>query len=307
MNPQALTEEEIKSAKRSYEEGATLKELSERFDVRQETISRWIKRYGAEVSRRVLTSEKEKSVIKLYQEGLSQCKIAKEFSISIGAVGNILERNNIKKRTHSESTRKYKLNQQVFEKITPESSYWIGFLLADGCIEEKRNGGDRISLKLKSEDKSHLEKFRKFLETDKPIFEKKGSRGHIRSIIRINSQKMTDDLRRFGIVPRKSLIADPKKINNRDFWRGMVDGDGHLSFNQRGYACLSLAGSKKVCEKFQEFVKSFSKTRASIHQQDRIYNFPVGGQYARKVAEELYKNAKVYLDRKYEIAKQFFN
>lgn len=33
--------------------------------------------------------------------------------------------------------RKYNLNENCFETLTPESAYWIGFIAADGCIKER--------------------------------------------------------------------------------------------------------------------------------------------------------------------------
>lgn len=307
MKPQVLTEEEIKSAKQLYEEGATLEELGQRYDVHYGTVSRWIKEYGAKVNNKVLSPKEEKEVIKLFQEQyLSQTEIAKKFSICTKTVREILERHDIKKRALSESYRKYDLNQQVFEKITPESSYWIGFLLADGCVSKEEKGSDMISLRLCDKDKSHLKKFRNFLETEKPIY-KETSRKHIENSFYISSQKIVDDLKRFGVIPRKSLIANPKGIDNRDFWRGVVDGDGCLYLSQKGFPSLILYGAEQVCKKFQDFVKNFCKTKASFHQKQNIYYFSISGSYARKTAKKLYENAEVYLDRKYEIAKQFFN
>jgi hypothetical protein len=34
----------------------------------------------------------------------------------------------------------YTLNEKAFDQLTDEAAYWVGFLLADGCIYRDRSG-----------------------------------------------------------------------------------------------------------------------------------------------------------------------
>ncbi len=44
---------------------------------------------------------------------------------------------------------KYIINSNAFSTLTPESAYWVGFLMADGCISNK---GRSIKLQLAEVD-----------------------------------------------------------------------------------------------------------------------------------------------------------
>jgi len=53
--------------------------------------------------------------------------------------------------------RKYTLNEEFFDELNEKSVYWLGFLYADGCVRKRKSS--ELRLKLKKEDKSHIEKF----------------------------------------------------------------------------------------------------------------------------------------------------
>src|SRR5271166_7037406 len=58
------------------------------------------------------------------------------------------------------------LNHSIFETIdSEEKAYWLGFLLADGSIQVRKNVQKIVKLALAIEDKEHLEKFKKFVNS----------------------------------------------------------------------------------------------------------------------------------------------
>jgi DNA-binding transcriptional regulator WhiA len=63
----------------------------------------------------------------------------------------------------------YTVNEAVFDTITEESAYWLGFLMADGSINTGKTGNPRIALTLAERDREHLVKFRKFLNCSNQI------------------------------------------------------------------------------------------------------------------------------------------
>lgn len=131
--------------------------------------------------------------------------------------------------------RKYNVNDVYFNKIdTEEKAYWLGFLLADGCIHE-RAGQDRLSLVLGIKDKNHLEKFKESLSFEGPIIDyvKKSGLfiGLIHSHVRITSQLLIDNLAKVGCIPRKSLVLEFPIIDEElvhHLIRGYFDGDGSV-------------------------------------------------------------------------------
>lgn len=131
--------------------------------------------------------------------------------------------------------RKYKVNNNYFKKIdTPEKSYILGFLYADGCNYTSKNGKNNIInfTQLKNSI-DILEKIKLQLESDYPILEyiQKENQKTICKID-IRSKEISDDLIKLGVPCKKSLIIEfpnsnivPKELISH-FIRGYFDGDG---------------------------------------------------------------------------------
>lgn len=92
----------------------------------------------------------------------------------------------------------------AFKEITPESSYWAGFIAADGCVDEK----GRVRFYLQLSDHTHLQKFAEFVGSSHKInIDQKRNRCSLEFVC---SQIVTD-LLKWNIVPRKSLEYCPLK------------------------------------------------------------------------------------------------
>lgn len=67
---------------------------------------------------------------------------------------------------------KYSLNENFFQEInTEEKAYWLGFLMADGCILDQPQRSKRLTVALKEKDINILHKLNKSLERKKIIFD----------------------------------------------------------------------------------------------------------------------------------------
>ena len=254
-----------------------------------------------------LSSKQIDQVVKLYQSGKSSGELASQFNVSDSTILRYLEYREIERRSRSEINKKYQINDDIFNNKKEESSYWIGFLLADGSIEKRENRLDKIKIGLGIKDKSHLEKFNNFLGTDYKIYTISKEPNDIVAIS-VTSNKLVERLSKFGIVPNKVKKANPQNINNNHFWRGVVDGDGYLSeYSKNGKTkkAMGLAGSRQTCVKFKQFVKQFSATKASISKASGTFQWRTTGNYAIQIAEKLYKNSSIYLERKYKVARRW--
>jgi DNA-binding transcriptional regulator WhiA len=149
------------------------------------------------------------------------------------------------------------INESVFGAITEESSYWIGFLMADGSVFKEKTGNPRIALTLAKYDHEHLVKFTKFLNCSYKILRKKTkAKGKIiiQYTLRFSSKHIAEVITKFGVVARKSLIAKVIGLeNNRHFWRGVVDGDGYIN-NRNGQD-----GDKIILTGSYDLLKQFAK------------------------------------------------
>lgn len=194
------------------------------------------------------------------------------------------------------ASRGFTLDETVFEHITDDSAYWLGFLLADGNVSK-----NTICINLKTSDTKHLEKFRGFVGGNQVISVSKDPRV---SRYAFGSKKITGDLAKWGIVPAKSYSAKVHQdlLMNRHFWRGMVDGDGSVVLKNRS---VMLCGTQAVCESFLAFAKTVVETEAKVAKvKENLWRVHItcGRPDSVKLIEALYLDSNTYLDRKHTTA-----
>ncbi len=130
---------------------------------------------------------------------------------------------------------------QAFDVLTDEAAYWVGLLITDGSIV---GGGRRVKLSLQVTDTPTLERFKEFVRTSAPIEDARNGS----SVVRFTSPYMCKRLGKLGIVPRKTTITEAPEclLDNRHFWRGVVDGDGCAFSNPLTSPRLSLCGASSA-------------------------------------------------------------
>jgi hypothetical protein len=256
---------------------------------------------GCVDARMVFSTEEKNQIRDLYESGFTTHDLSLRFGRSKGTINKAIRDAGGCLRTNPETSRKHSIRLEAFNSDTSERNYWLGFLAADGNVTK-----DRFTLALSTKDIIHLEKFRDFLGSSHPISTRfqsyPGRKETSISRISIVSKQMASDLKDFGIIENKSLTFAPVEEMrfDSDFWRGMVDGDGNIHIDKRGYLHLQLCGSLSCIEMFESWCKSLVNTRATIRQDKSIWNFRVGGNPAVSIASALYDDAPVYLDRKYQ-------
>lgn len=124
------------------------------------------------------------------------------------------------------------LDEAYFDVIdTPQKAYWLGLLMTDGCIFEKRGKTPRVCLTLKTEDEYLIEQFLLDLHCCKKIIHTKGRR---ESSVQICSKRLCDALKSYGIVPRKTGAQSFTCPNYPEaYLHGLIDGDGSIGFYSR--------------------------------------------------------------------------
>ena len=138
---------------------------------------------------------------------------------------------------------RYKFKIDFFEKWSPEMAYVLGFLYADGDIEDVRKSSRTQYVTIASVDRDILESIKKALgsghnlnyRAPRKVTYRNGKTYESRGIyrLRIGSKKMFNDLLKLGLSPRKSLtIKFPDDIPDNclnHFIRGYFDGDGCIT------------------------------------------------------------------------------
>ena len=80
----------------------------------------------------------------------------------------------------------------------------------------------------------------------------------------------------------------------------MIDGDGHIEKNR-----IKYVGSLQSCEYIKNYFGKFinyNQNSEYIYQYGNIFTFQLNRQEVTRIIENLYKDATIYLDRKYAIA-----
>jgi hypothetical protein len=221
-------------------------------------------------------------------------------------------------KKHSRETRSKmrtcSLNEAVFDILTEESAYWTGFLMADGNISYKREI-PIIALHLKEADLSHLERFRTFVGSSHKIGHYNNKRwGNTSCSLSFSSERIANKLAEYGIVRRKCFVGKAAGLeDNKHFWRGIIDGDGHLGVYlrktlmgiTRPVPYISVTGNFYLCLQFRAFLENALGTlMPNIVSSKRSYSFSVSDHRALKAIKLLYKDCTVALDRKLGTAKK---
>jgi hypothetical protein len=268
------------------------------------------------------TKVKIPNILESYDDGMSIQKLAELFETSKVVIRRVLGTNDITIRTQSEqellNSGNGSLRHDAFDTITEESAYWIGFLYADGYVLKY---GNRclISIDLSTRDEGHLRKFATYLKSSNSIcrsIRKREKGNYPTSKITISSKQLFDRLTTLGFDNTKTYTAVPpmELMNNVHFWRGVLDGDGWLTkTNSRQYTLLQvgICGTINTVKGFIDFIHA-NGIESTIESPRQKLNSPInyetnyGGNVAKKISTLLYKDATVYLDRKYEKYKEHF-
>lgn len=220
---------------------------------------------------------------------LAKCDCGVEFTTH---AGSLIQGNTRSCGCYNVSSRRKDIDDDCFSEINERSAYWAGFLAADGCLSRSRS----VSLALAPVDTGHVEKYASFLKSDHKIRITKKS-----AFITFNSEKITEDLKKFGLTPRKSRTYDPPESirGNIDFWRGMIDGDGCIWFNKRGYPHIELCGSEACMEAFRAFAANINGSETKVRKSKSIFKVVFANKKAVALISALYYDGcEYYLDRK---------
>ena len=289
-----------------YSNGSTIKSLHRKFNISERLISNYLTLKGVKIRKSCeMITYNINDVIEMYKNG----KALKEIGEVVGASRQSLSRRLKKERVCV--IRKdimININENIFDNIdSEEKAYWLGFLFADGNISQKNY---YVSVNLSIKDKSHLEKLRKFLNYERELitcFTKQGY-GVVR--LRVSNKHLWSTLNSIGCIPAKSLtlkfpfdIFNKKNDLIRHFIRGYFDGDGCLTYRDKLHKRpeVNVIGTEDFLRGMEHFlpVNPMKNLRIKHKENGKIFVWEKDSRVAFKVANFLYKDANIFLERKY--------
>lgn len=254
---------------------------------------------------------------KEYKLCKSMNKMAEKLGVSIDSISKYMKLYNI---SYYNTPPTYSVNENIFKEETEQSFYLAGFIAADGCVMKRKDYPATKVLKigLATKDQKHLEKIKQLLNSTHPIHNEKT---HYPSVsLSIVSKTIFKDLAKFNIVPRKTLIYQfPEWLIDHSlvhhFMRGYIDGDGcfrvikpktkNRTVSQVGF---TLRGTVSFLTTFVNIIEKHcgltSINRVKKYDYCSVASIAYSGNIScDKLYNFLYKDATIYLERKYLNAK----
>lgn len=215
-------------------------------------------------------------------------------------------------------------NSSYFKEINSEiKAYILGYIVADGCIEEsirKDRPSKLVRLRFGciSEDDEILKLIQKELApTNKLRYYQPKALNHKQvTILQICDKELITDLKTlYDIQPRKTYHQNFKfpnipKIYERDFIRGFINGDGSIGRHHFSMICNSYIFAEQIKNKIVEAIPNI---KWYIYKENRKYtnywslHFSMNLKISKNIYDFLYKNATVFLKRKEQILNTVLN
>jgi len=245
----------------------------------------------------------------LFETNITIVEIAKQMDISQWTVLKHLKKLGLRR-----TIRHFITNPDFFNIMTPENSYWGGFIAADGCVS--RNA---LEIELSIIDAEHLKTICKFVGRDDSLFFRKRYRnGKIfeYASVSVLSAKIIEDLfKNFNIVPCKSLILQPPDLPRclrRHFIRGYFDGDGSIGWHKHNRTIrLNFASGSKVFlewiwDTIREELGCLGQRSIGYSKDSKTKTLSLSGDAAIRIFEWMYEDGGegLCLERKLKIFKK---
>lgn len=256
------------------------------------------------------------NLIKDYDELKTLNSIARKYNVSNVTIKNYFVKYNIK----YDKQKRYQCDHDLFSHDTEKSFYLAGLLAADGNLRISK-GTPYVRLYLAEQDISLLQLFKELTQSSAPIKKTRNamSKKVLNRLVKqqalfgidIASEKMFSDLKRFNIIPNKTITYSiPDFIINHPlanhFLRGLADGDGSWCLNNKQLH-FSIIGTFDMIKTYQNILNenciSIFKNR-KLYQNKSSKNCYVlsygGNKISNEIANFLYKGATIYMQRKYK-------
>ena len=172
-------------------------------------------------------------------------------------------------------------------------------MLTDGNVSLNEN---IIRLSLSSKDEEILNIFKEKTGNENKICIREDEK-HSERTFQLRSKKWKDDLAKYGVVPQKTSISEMPVLSTDmmpHLIRGMIDGDGWISFNSHQ---IGFCGNEKTVNQLKDYlVKTLNVYDVKvIHASENLWQITWASQKdIEKIGNYIYQNKdNCFLSRKY--------
>lgn len=217
---------------------------------------------------------------------------------------------------------KYKVNEDFFKTWTEEMAYTLGYIYADGSLEDSPKIRGKY-LRISSAEKNNLLKIKKWMQSGHVIVERNRENENILYLLKMGSHVLYKDLEKFGLCPNKSLTMKFPSIPEKflcHFVRGYFDGDGCVRVCMKKGKIQPLiisklctvftSGSKEFLEELALKIKEHTETNLlKVYNGHRAFMLSYTTADSVKIFNFMYgKMTKpIYLERKFLVYSHYFD
>lgn len=213
---------------------------------------------------------------------------------------------------------RYKVNDKFFETWTPTMGYLLGYLYADGSLEDASYLRGAY-LRVTSTDKELVDFVRSALSSEHAVVVTPPSSPSqkVRYFLRIGNHKIYNDLLQLGIYPNKSLTMKLPRVPHKlfaHFVRGYFDGDGHVSIALKRSGVFSrlvvvfVSGSESFLSTLADELSGLLQLKINkVYHRGGAYRLAYSTSDSVKLFKYLYSYSNgLFLNRKFGVFKNFF-
>jgi hypothetical protein len=192
-----------------------------------------------------------------------------------------------------------------------EKSYVFGLLGTDGSLYLTDRNRGKITLEINIKDRDICEKLFSLIPNSKLSERTRDTnfKEGYHSICFTNHQlSFRQELIDFGFPTEgktNNISIPTQEYSERDFWRGVIDGDGSIGYTANGFPFVSLVTKSEFLKQAycKMLLHNFGiEKNISRNKRDNVYNITVYKEDAQKLCDYLYTNSTLYINRKYKHA-----
>ena len=265
--------------------------------------------------KKTLTNEQLKILKQRYCEESEDLKtLAQEFSWDKETLRNLIKELGLTKKTTNRVNKR--IISDYFSCIdSPDKAYFIGLLFTDGNVSKIPGKQGRIRISLQAKDRDILDKLKTVLQIDSDLI--LDNRGNQCYSLEFCDEQIYQDLQKYNIVPNKTYEINslPKNIPQkflRDFIRGLIDGDGGISFSENKSSDVTLNFTSYHEGIVNELVLLIDNLINKTEHNKPFYTTAWhcqwrGYKQVTKILDILYNDSTMYIQRKYDLYKTLLN
>lgn len=290
-----------------YNSGKLKKEVAEILGMNPRTLYDKLKAFGFSIYKersKGLSSEQEIKVIDLYEDGVTIDNIVILLDITIQDVRKVFKKFDITPKTPKFYRERY-INKDAFSDTNEEEcAYYYGWIVSDGCLCSR----GVVTLSVHTKDIEILSNLKEYVGGNRVIYsgitkpDPRTGTVYQTSSFSFQDDDLSERLINFGLEQRKSTKETCPEVFklNRNFWRGMLEGDGCISKTSNN---LDLVGSEEIVQDFANYFKFlFPECNPRLNKKGSISVVSLCSKiYSKQILDELYRDCKYKLSRKYKI------